>query len=101
MQTKQPGKGLSVYWKSIRKWAIAINKNTLVSTHPVLRPSAPMAALSAKAAFSFDFNLRAEAESGARFRPTVYGRKELVISIEAFKSQFKYLLYISINVFIM
>ena len=59
-----------------------------------------MAALSAKAAFSFDFSLRVEAESGARFRPIVYGRKDVVINMEAFKSQFKYLLHISINAFI-
>ena len=61
----------------------------------------PMAALSAKADFTFNFNLRVEAESGAQFRPTVYGRKEVVINTEAFKSQFKYSLYILINAFIM
>ena len=61
----------------------------------------PMAALSAKPDFTVDFDLRVEAESGVRFRPTVYGRKEVVINMEAFKSQFKYSLYISINAFIM
>ena len=61
----------------------------------------PTAALSVKADFTVDFNLRVEAESGARFRPAVYARKEVVINMEAFKSQFKYSLHISINVFIM
>ena len=54
-----------------------------------------------KADFTVDFNLLVKAELGARFRPTVYARKEVVINMEAFKSQFKYLLYISINAFIM
>ena len=61
----------------------------------------PMAAFSTKADFTFDFNLRVEAESGAQFRLTVYGGKEVVINMEAFKSQFKHSLYISINAFIM
>ena len=61
----------------------------------------PIAALSTKADFTVDFNLRVEAESGARFRPTVYARKEVVINMEALKSQFNYSLYISINAFIM
>ena len=61
----------------------------------------PMAALSVKADFTVDFNLLVKAELGARFRPTVYARKEVVINMEAFKSQFKYLLYISVNAFIM
>ena len=46
-----------------------------------------------------DFNLRVEA--GARFRPPVHARKEVVINMEVFKSQFKYSLYISIDAFIM
>ena len=61
----------------------------------------PMAALSVNADFTVNFNLRVEAESGARFRHIVYARKEVVINMEAFKSQFKYSLYISINAFIM
>ena len=42
-----------------------------------------------------------EAELGAHFRSTVYGRKEVEINMESFKSQFRYLLYISINAFMM
>ena len=61
----------------------------------------PMAALSVKADFTVDSNLRIEAESGAQFRPPVYARQEVVTNMEAFKSQFKYSLYISINAFIM
>ena len=67
-----------------------MNKNTLVSTHPVFHPPLqfmPMTVLSAKADFTFHFDLRVETELGARFRPTVYGRKEVVINMEAFESQ--------------
>ena len=39
-------------------------------------------------------------DSGARSDSHNYGRKEMKIYREAFKSQFKYFLYISINAFI-
>ena len=38
---------------------------------------------------------------GARSDSHNYGRKEVKIYWEAFKSQFKYLLYISVNAFVM
>ena len=78
--------------------------NILVSTHPVFRPSAVSILFtrrSGKAQFQLPKTFTTEAELGARFTSTVYRRKEVEINMEAFESQFEYLLYVSINAFIM
>ena len=101
--SSSPVRRVLVYWKSVKngqtKPTCAIDKNILVSTHQVFRPSAlsiHFTRRSGKAQFQRELQLPKTftTELGARFTSTDYRRKEVEINMEV-------LLYVSINAFIM